>query len=492
MKTIFEHVSFRFIAVTFFLTVACIVSYSQPSPAKVGEMATNDALESSKESPFGSHPAIVIPPFEYGINNPYDIAVDLGIKWDRSIMFIWTLTQPDLTQQKYLWRHDRQLRDVPDDMHLVANILIGDPERDSKYPQYAEEKSFLPRNVPAYRQFVKAVVERHDGDGVKDMPGLRKPIKYWQVDNEPPHGLKDYAEFLRITYQAIKEADPEAKVIIGGVPGMPPVSAYLTGFDKFYLPILDALAKSKTKYFDIFDFHWYGSAAGDYRGVGEVYEYIRQKIDTRDLTPTEGYWITEMGTYSGDPSPVPQLSNYDYPFQTEEQQAADLFKRYVYALSHGIKKVFNAFGLKEGFKDDRGFFDFTGLVYDGKFPHDRGRGVKKLSYYTYKLMTEKLQGSDWDNVTTISDGEDNIYAYKFVNKRTEDPVYVVWWDYFDEQQYKKGDTKKWDLPADFDIAGIDSSLTDRSGNRKSREKNSTSGKIALLLEEDPLIIAPVK
>ena len=89
---------------------------------------------------------------------------------------------------------------------------------------------------------------RYDGDGIDDMPGLREPIKYWQVDNEPPHGLRDYAGFLKITYRAIKEADPEAKVIIGGVPGMPPVSTYLEVFDEFYLPILDELAKSKTKF----------------------------------------------------------------------------------------------------------------------------------------------------------------------------------------------------------------------------------------------------
>lgn len=442
------------------------------------------------DSPFGLHPAIVVPPFEYGINNPYDFAVDLGANWDRSLRFIWTRAQPDLTISEYRWINDRQLCDIPDNMHLLANIFIGNPHLDSNYHQYAKENSFLPRSVPLYKRFVRAVVERYDGDGTDDMPGLRESIKHWQVDNEPPHRLSDYAEFLNITYQAIKEADPEAKVIIGGVPGMPPVSTYLKTFDKFYLPILDELVKAKTKSFDIFDFHWYGAAKGDYRGLKPVYDYIKEKLETRGLSPTGGYWITEMGTYSGDPFPIPVLNNCDYSFQTEEQQAADLFKRYVYALSLGIRKVFHGFGLREGFKYDKGFFDFTGLIYDGRFPHDKGKGVKKKAYYTYQLMSKKLAGCKWDRITILRNGKDNIYAFKFVKKSAGDPIYVAWWDYFDDPLYAQGNTRKRYFLADMEIANVTQVLTDRSGNRKSWQVRAVSGKIELLLQESPLLIEP--
>lgn len=456
--------------------------------ASVRTASQTPEVTSTNDSPFGLHPATVIPPSEYGIANPYDFAVDLGAAWDRSLMFIWTLAQPDLSKNEFQWRQDRQMQDVPNSISLLANIHIGDPQQDSKYDQYAMSHSFLPRNGAAFTRFIKALVERYDGDGIDDMPGLRTPIKHWQVDNEPPHGLRDYAEFLKITYQAIKEADPEAKVLIGGVPGMSPVSTYLESFDKFYLPILDELARSGQRCFDIFDFHWYGNASGDYRDVRQVYRYIKHELDKRGLVPAHGYWITETGTYSGDPLPVPMLANYDYPFQTEEQQAADLFKRYVLSLSLGIKKVFHAFGLKEGFKYDRGFFDFTGLVHDGKLSHDRGRGIKKLAYYTYQLMTEKLQGIDWNSVVAIQDGQENIYAYKLVNKSTGKPVYAVWWDFFREQEYRKGDKKRWRLSADLDVADITRCLTDRSGTRTSWKTGSASGKIEVVLEESPLLI----
>jgi len=42
-----------------------------------------------------------------------------------------------------------------------------------------------PCDMTAYKNFVKKLVERYDGDGVDDMPNLIIPIKYWEVSNEP-------------------------------------------------------------------------------------------------------------------------------------------------------------------------------------------------------------------------------------------------------------------------------------------------------------------
>jgi len=377
-------------------------------------------------SPFGFTPAAVIPPFQYGLNNPYTFAADLGVRWDRSLNFIWTRIQPDLTTKQYHWMHERQLSDVPKQIRLTANIIIGSPRHDSRYDQYAlSNRSFLPKDEKAYRKFVQKLVERYDGDGISDMPELRVPIKHWQVDNEPPHGLGDYAAFLQMTCKAVKEADPDAKVLIGGVPGFPPASRYIDNFKRSYLPILDDLSKFKKSCFDIFDFHWYGNAAGDYLEMKEAYTHIQDALKKRNLMPPDGFWMTEMGTYSGDPAPVRMLSSVDFPFQTEKQQAADLVKRNVYALSLGIKKIFMAFGITEGFKCDEGYFDFTGLIYDGKYGNDQGKGVKKLAYYAYQKMTEILEGSDWESIRIIQD-KDGIHIYRLY--KNGKPIWIAWND----------------------------------------------------------------
>ncbi|MFC1636361.1 hypothetical protein ACFL5Z_16140 [Planctomycetota bacterium] len=59
-------------------------------------------------------------------------------------------------------------------------------------------------------------------------------------------------------------------------------------------------------------------------------------------------------------------------------------------------------------------------------------GIPRLSYYTYKLMVETLEGSDWDNIETIINGTDHVYAYKFTQKDTGEPIWVIWWDYYDD------------------------------------------------------------
>jgi len=87
-----------------------------------------------------------------------------------------------------------------------------------------------PYDWEAYAAWVTASVERYDGDGSNDMPGLEIPIKYWEVMNEPDldgnetldfykEDATAYAELLIKTAAAIRQADSEAKVVIAGAAG---------------------------------------------------------------------------------------------------------------------------------------------------------------------------------------------------------------------------------------------------------------------------------
>lgn len=74
---------------------------------------------------------------------------------------------------------------------------------------------------PEYRdhfgRWVQAVVERYDGDGVDDMPGLRWPVRYVEIGNEfssyEPEPVDEYLETLRLAYAAAHRAFPQ--VIVG-------------------------------------------------------------------------------------------------------------------------------------------------------------------------------------------------------------------------------------------------------------------------------------
>ena len=297
----------------------------------------------------------------------------------------------------------------------------------------------------------------------------------------------------KITYTAIKEVCPDCKVMIGGVPGVPPAEQYITNFNAQYKPILEAL---QGQYVDIMDFHWYGAAKGDYRGAKLVYDHIRSVLNENGFPSDLPIWITEMGAYSGYPA------TGNFPEQTERQQALDYFKRFIYPLAFGVKKVFPAFGLMEGLDDTPGYynddyFDHTGLIYDGLGAGDLGLGLKKLGYYTYKKMTEILEGSDWNDIQTITIQESSdVYVYKFT--KNGKPVYVAWWDYFNDLSYAAGNTKQVSLTGLQSGSAVitetvpkfaaGAEVTDYSTAFKKSTLNVSNGSLTLNLGENPVFV----
>lgn len=134
-------------------------------------------------------------------------------------------------------------------------VLVIGPWPGARTALYTQH--YVPRDMDAYTTWVTRVVERYDGDGVDDMPGLARPVLAWEVDNEPdqhnqvaaredevPNDPEDerlpappgsfetpaeYAKVLVATSAAIRAADPDATVLSGGMyrVGMPAGRAYL-------------------------------------------------------------------------------------------------------------------------------------------------------------------------------------------------------------------------------------------------------------------------
>jgi len=379
-------------------------------------------LSPDRSSPFGFHPASIRTPGY--VNNGFSDAENIGVRWHRPPVYaFWFLVQPDLGRDELDFTLlDRQYSEVPPGISILANIA---PENPAHPEGRTVTGTYLPVDETAYRAFVRLTVERYDGDGIDDMPGLRNPIHHWQVSNEPRGELANFADLQRMTYQEIKKACPQCTVLIGGVAGFP--QGYVAGFDRVYLPILSELAGTSV---DVFDLHWYGNAFGDYLfrdpSAGEdVLEHVRAALSACGFAPDLPVWITEMGTYSGDPS------GPRFGYQSERDQARDLFKRFLYTFSRGIEKVFPAFGLMEGFNHDDGYFDHTGLIFDGLGPDDPALGVRKLGYYTYKKMTELLEGADWNSLEKLETGCDALLALQ-VQKEGRKLV-VAWWDEYRDE-----------------------------------------------------------
>jgi hypothetical protein len=74
-----------------------------------------------------------------------------------------------------------------------------------------------------YENFIYTLVERYDGDGKKDMPGLKKPVLHYQIGNEYGNptfwtgSVKDYYKLYETAVKAARRANPVVKIIPNGL-----------------------------------------------------------------------------------------------------------------------------------------------------------------------------------------------------------------------------------------------------------------------------------
>jgi hypothetical protein len=255
---------------------------------------------------------------------------------------------------------------------IGKNVYIKESYRFRKeIGRYRKEKNYQ-IDIEAYKKFIKALVERYDGDGIADMPRLKNPMKYYEVIPEPMSPkyfegtLEDYVKILKVSYPIIKGTNPKAKVLLGSIADPTYLPVDLETFHDNFDEIIELGAAD---YFDINNIHIYGGA--------DLHEMISYYINAIN----KPLWITETGV--PDKNQNQQITDICSP----AAQAREVVKIFVIALSYGVEKVF-WFTLLDGPEDLESPWRNYGL-FDFKFGQPP---TPKPSFYTYKLMTSKLEG----------------------------------------------------------------------------------------------------
>ncbi|MEE2750991.1 MAG: glycosyl hydrolase [Myxococcota bacterium] len=188
---------------------------------------------------------------------------------------------------------------------------------------------YTPSDMDGYLDYVRAMVERYDGDGVEDMPGLVAPIRHWEVDNEPdlkstgsPRSTvatgfcppKEYAAVLVATSAAIREAYAEAVVLNAGFYRIAHPAGQAYAQEVFQEPgVMDAV--------DVVSIHAYH--------VGPGVDLVRRAIgNAQRMAPSKPIWLTETS--------VPA----DARGVGEDGQARILLETMLLALELGVERVF--------------------------------------------------------------------------------------------------------------------------------------------------------
>ena len=146
-----------------------------------------------------------------------------------------------------------------------------------------------PCSMDEYKNFLSSLVDRYDGDGNNDMPGLTKPILHWEIMNEPEFKMffkgteEDFVEIFITSSKLIKEKQKDSVIVMAGAAGMYPENK------KFWS---SALPKIKD-HFDIANIHHISGPEGkcdkDF-WVGEFSELLKSKKIEKPI------WVTEAMT----------------------------------------------------------------------------------------------------------------------------------------------------------------------------------------------------
>lgn len=336
----------------------------------------------------------------------------------------------------------------------------------------------FPTDLPAWADSVGRVVERYDGDGFMDMPGLTCPNHYWHIEAEDTFwkdSIDQYLTYLAVTRAAILAADPTAKVITMGLSSAQTWNAaYYAGTVHLYPPTqgipYDQLQSwmGRTQRlltegaYDILDIHMY-----------ETHNVIAGKLAwLRSLMPPgREIWACESGA----------------PFYTRRQGYTDTLNSqaevalYAEALANGMGAV--AFGFlppSPGNFDNTEQFINASMTRWNPYPTN---AQPKPAYEAYSQLTEKLGG--FTSAVDLSDrsGSDetqNLYDMRFTTPHGV--VDVVW---------SPGGTRTIQLPVAAPYAKV-TKLVERAGQTKAQAQVITygvlGGVVTLSVTNDPVFV----
>jgi hypothetical protein len=317
----------------------------------------------------------------------------------------WGWIEPNNTiPENFRWPadFDEELARLAEMDVNVILTLMGNPTWAATYPAGPIDKVDIAELV----EFMQAAVARYG------VPPYN--VKYWEIYNEPDnswvsraatggwgyfgHQPEEYTLILRALYAPIKEVDPDARIVFGGL-------AYDNWSQGFVKDFLDkVLAGGGGAYFDVMNFHYfnYFQKVWDPYGVDIIGKttYIRNRLESFGVA--KPFVCTEAckGSNPG--------------FGTEELQA-----RYVVQLFARSKEADLDFTVWWW------LYDYSDLAMKCGLLTAEGRPM--LAYYAYQTLAREMAGTEYVRaLSPLETGSEHIEAYQFARVYDRWPVIVAW------------------------------------------------------------------
>jgi hypothetical protein len=305
-------------------------------------------------------------------------------------------------------------------------------------------------NLVAWQEFCAALVERYDLDGVDDLADLDAPVLQWHLvqewptfflgagrgDPDPVGAAARYVLLLEATTEAVKGANPAARVMLAGLAArLVRIFAFADGFiaderagifdgeaysaaelrsaEGFRLQrdAFRALLQDGAPFADVVDVHLYE----------EIVDFAPGKLAwVRAVLAEAGFERAVVNTEGGAPFLVPDDGDYEHgdpAFGTydEAQGARDQVKLAVLGLANGMERVENGLTCAD---PETSPWDGPWLVM-GLLESD---GTPRKAFWAYRHMTRSLQG--FTAAATLRETGSGERAYAFETERGR--IVVAW------------------------------------------------------------------
>ncbi len=344
-----------------------------------------------------------------------------GAAWVR-VPLDWEPIEPtNTTPDKYKWRTADNAVGASNYACIETILTFGTaPGWFTNIPNGVIDES----KFPEVAEFLTALVERYDGDGINDATS-HPIVNYIELYNEPDGGPipnagnfstwgnngAAYAKLLAAVVPKMRQANPNVKVLLGGLA----YDSFTTdtppgNFVRKFLD--DVIAAGGGDYFDIMNFHYYPAFYRAWTdkppGLLEKTNALRQKMNDLGV-PGKEFMITETGWHNNDDPDIPSNDQEQmfYTVQLMTQSKAAGLKAMIY------------FALSDPF-DNLSMGLFTANI----------PPVPKKALATYQMMVELLGPAAFvklERITPDSNDKSRVVdVYHFTDASHNRKVYIIW------------------------------------------------------------------
>ena len=392
----------------------------------------------------------------------------------------WADIEPvNMEEIHYNWAHsDARLQAAKDN---CANMIVTVDYT----PEWASiggyRSPIRTEYLNEYADFIRALVERYDGDGTDDAPG-GIVVNHWEFYNEPDFGPHEdgggwgeygarYAEMLAVVHPVVHAANPNAKVVFGGIA----YNYFTTQGGLFIREFLDnVLAADGGKYFDIMNIHHYpfpnnreNWTESNSSGLVEKIADVKAKLEAHNLS--KPLMVTEIGWHSD--------NNDLYP-SSDDFQGRHVVQLLTQAVAgDAMAAIWWAF-------------------YDTDYPYKTGLTVppntRKDSYDVYREAVTRIGTANFVQPVLPPSVDNDLEIYEFTEAGTNKTFYIAWLNPiapFNAEAVASFDdstTQAWQ--ASGETATIYNKEGDSIGTVTDGEDGSDDGKITVQVGRNPIYI----